>query len=47
MKDKERWQMKLRKEAVEIKGARESSENDGGGQNCDKQIKASIPKTRS
>ena len=33
MKDKERWQMKLRKEAIEIKGVRESSENDGGRQN--------------
>ena len=47
MKDKERWQMKLRKEAIEIKGVRESSENDGGRQNRNEEIKAAIAKTRS
>jgi hypothetical protein len=46
MKKKERWQMKLRKEAIQKKGARESRENDCGSQNCDEQIKATVAKTR-
>jgi hypothetical protein len=46
MKNKERWQMKLRKEAIQKKSAGESRENDCGGQNGDKEIETAIAKTR-